>query len=440
MTTLHRHLILLLASLPAATLCGALLGGSNGALTALSLTLALWLIRHLIQIARLQHWLANPKLRHIPQSSGLWQDIYDTLLRQAKTRKKRKQKLTQTLQRFTRAAETLPDGIIILDPHKRIDWMNRLAADHLHLQDSDRGNILPNLVRHPEFHRLLQQPREHTHTLKLTLPHSKQPRRTLQLILTPFDENDQLLISQDISSAEQLDTSRTAFVANVSHELRTPLTVINGFLETFADHPDLPAAQRREFTALMQQEGRRMLNLLNDLLTLARLEAPGSDSPAQPLNLSRLVETVTGEARNLSQNRHHIHTDIAPGLWINGYDSDLHSALGNLVSNAVRYTPAGGDIRIRLTHDNHAQQATFAVEDSGPGIAAEHLPHLTERFYRVDAGRSRNSGGTGLGLAISKHALAKHHTRLEIDSRLHQGSTFSVRFATLIPPPDKPNT
>lgn len=433
MTPFVRHLALLLASLILAAIPAWFTAKSHGVLLAAILILAAALIHHLIHIARLQHWLDAPKLRTIPEGRGLWQNIYDTLQRREKSRKKRKQRITDALQRFSRAAETIPTGIIILDAHKRIDWMNRLAAEHLGIREADRGNILGNLLRHPDFHHLLQQPREHTHRAKLTLS-SEHGSRTLHLILAPFDRNEQLLISEDTSAAEQLDAARTAFVANVSHELRTPLTVINGFLETLADHPALPDEKRLEFIALMQRESSRMLTLINDLLTLARLETPDRNTPAQPVNLSRLVHTLADEARTLSQQRHRITADIQDGQWIEGHENDLYSALGNLISNAVRYTPQGGDITICLTGDG--THTTFAVKDTGPGIAAEHIPHLTERFYRIDKGRSRDSGGTGLGLAISKHALAKHRTRLNIESRPRHGSTFSATFAAILPPQD----
>jgi two-component system phosphate regulon sensor histidine kinase PhoR len=224
----------------------------------------------------------------------------------------------------------------------------------------------------------------------------------------------------------------------VSHELRTPLTVINGFLETMADMPDLPREQAQQFIGLMQKEGARMQTLLADLLTLSRLES-GVPAEQTPIDLSSLAESLSGDGDTLSAGKHEIHTDIAPDIWISGIYADLYNGLSNLVFNAVRYTPAGGIIRISLQALPSEQpfslpDVRFAVQDNGPGIAPEHIPHLTERFYRVDKGRSRQSGGTGLGLAIVKHALAEHNSLLHISSTIGEGSEFSAVFKQIVPP------
>ena len=428
MKPLQSHLADILASLVLAAAIAWLLGGMVALLASTTAVFAFWLIRHLIFLRKLRRWLASPKLRLIPQSRGVWQDVFDTLLQQAKSRKKRKQKIAEALQRFNRAAEAMPNGVIILDVHNRIEWLNQLAMSHLHLHANDRGGFLQNLVRAPEFHHFLQQPLTDTQTFKLNLTDARQRTTTLLLIRTPFDNNAQLLISQDISATEQLNATRTAFIANISHELRTPLTVINGFLETLADMPHLPVEQQQEFIALMRQEGSRMQYLLADLLTLSRLESRKIDNNThQTVNLSALCEQVVEAAQALSQDQHQFDLHIEDGIQLQGVMQDLYSALSNIAFNAVRYTPAGGTIQIILRRENHSE-AYFAITDTGLGIAAEHIPHLTERFYRVDSARSRHNGGTGLGLAITKHALAEHDAILEIDSVLGQGSTFSVRF------------
>ena len=235
------------------------------------------------------------------------------------------------------------------------------------------------------------------------------------------------MITQDISDKEQLNASQTAFVANVSHELRTPLTVINGFLETLNDHPDLPHTQRAQFITLMQKEGQRMLSVLADLLMFSLLEKGATpDSDDCPFDLSDLVTQIAQESRNLSKEQHCFFLHIDPHLQFNGIQNELHSALSNIAFNAVRYTPENGEIRISLKKINE-KQALFEVRDTGVGIAAEHLPRLTERFYRVDNSRSRQSGGTGLGLAITKFALAKYDCRLEIENAVGKGSVFSVK-------------
>ncbi len=429
MTPLHSHLADLFLTLLAAAATGWLLGRATGLFAAVALVLALWLAAHLLNLAKLRRWLTSPKLRLIPQGHGVWQDVFDTLLLQAKSRKKRKQQIAAALQRFNRAAEAMPNGVIILDAEQRIEWMNHLAAEHLSLTGNERGQPLHQLVRLPGFQPFLQLPATETHALKLTLNHDRQRARTLLLVKTSFDQDAQLLISQDISAAEQLHATRTAFIANLSHELRTPLTVINGFLETLADLPELPVEQQQEFIALMRQEGSRMQELLADLLTLSRLESrTDSTDHHQPFDLSALCRQIAEAGQALSQGRHRFAVDIEDGIQLHGIPQDLYSALSNIAFNAVRYTPAGGSIRLLLQRQMQAGGAVacFAVSDSGPGIAAEHLPHLTERFYRADPARSRHSGGTGLGLAITKHALAEHRAVLEIDSTLGQGSTFST--------------
>ena len=304
---------------------------------------------------------------------------------------------------------------------------------------TDWNGILRNIVRKPEFLDFLNQPLENSAEIKITLPKNGGiSERALLITRAPFQTDEQLLITRDISEAEQLNATRTAFVANVSHELRTPLTVINGFLETMADTPDIPRGQTQQFIGLMQKEGARMQTLLADLLTLSRLES-GVPAEQTPIDLSSLAESLSGDGENLSAGKHQIHADIAPDIWISGIYADLYNGLSNLVFNAVRYTPAGGSIRISLKTLSSAQpfslpDVCFAVQDNGPGIAPEHIPHLTERFYRVDKGRSRQSGGTGLGLAIVKHALAEHNSLLKINSKLGEGSEFSAVFKQIVPP------
>ena len=244
----------------------------------------------------------------------------------------------------------------------------------------------------------------------------------------------QLLVSQDITPMEKLNQTRSDFIANVSHELRTPLTVINGFVETMQDLPNLPADKREQFLALMKKDSDRMLTLLDDLLTLSRLENCDPSHKLQPINLSALVEQLSQEGVTLSAGKQTFDTDIEPNLWIQGVQLDLYNALSNLVFNAVRYNHDGGHISIRLHSNADMANARFSVSDNGPGIAAEHIPRLTERFYRVDAGRSRASGGTGLGLAITKHALAEHGSCLEVESTVGKGSEFAAEFALVSKP------
>ncbi len=398
------------------------------ALALASFVLFAMVVWHTVHLNRLRNWLKNPRPQLMPEGYGRWQFVFDTLLRREKSRKKRKKKLRAALHRFNLAANAVPNGVIVLDKDGRMEWMNPPASEHLGLSDKDRGGILVNLLRMPDFHRFMQQPLAHSEPMKITLPGSIGTLpRTLLLTRTAFDKDAQLLTSQDISTIEQLEITRTAFVANVSHELRTPLTVINGFLEAFSAQPDLPVEQQQAFIALMQQEGSRMQSLLADLLTLSRLESRSSDtSPPPRIDLSALCQQIAEACQRLSQGRHSLEIDIEDGIHMQGLEQDMYAALSNIAFNAVRYTQPGGRIRIEL-HRTNARQATFSVSDTGPGIAAEHLPRLTERFYRVDPARSRQSGGTGLGLAITKHALARHGTTLDIESTPGKGSLFSTR-------------
>lgn len=409
-----------------------LTGGLQFMLINLCCLFFLWLAGYWYHLFKLVRWLERPKLRNVPQGVGIWNNIFNTLMLQARSRKKRKQKLGVALLRFNRIAETIPEGVLILGQDGHIQWLNHLAAIHLNLDaEQDNNSMLADLIENVDFRRFLDKPATESVNIKLILENMNSGLpRVLNIIRTPFDEQATLIITQDITAAEQLNATRTAFVANVSHELRTPLTVINGFLETLTDMPDLPQEQRQSFIALMSKEGARMNHLLADLLTLSRLENQVVSSVCkQPLNLSTLAEQVVFEAEILSENKHHFICEIAADIWIEGIQQDLYNAFSNLLFNAVRYTPQYGTITIRLyseQDENNYQQTVFQVSDTGPGIAAEHIPHLTERFYRVDSGRSRQSGGTGLGLAIAKYALAEHGGKLQIESIAGHGSTFSA--------------
>lgn len=428
MKPLIRHLaFFLLWSLCPSAVAYAI-AGSTAAWFTLSLCLFGWLVWSWFHTVRLLQWLQKPGQKSLPEGSGLWQDIFTLLHRREKNRRKHKRQLAETTRRFIRAAEAAPNGVILLNPEGGIEWFNRLAAVHLGLNPrQDRQGILKNLVRTPEFHDFLNRKRSRQGpTITLRLQHEGQAPRSITVSRAALGKN-QLLTTQDTTAAEHADTTRTAFVANVSHELRTPLTVINGFLETMAEMPELPQAQQQQFIGLMRQEGQRMLSLLADLLTLTRLEDRLAPSTPVRINLSALCHQIAEDGRVLSDGRHSIHTDILPDVFIQGVQNDLYSALSNLVFNAVRYTPEGGRIDVQLQAENHGVR--LRVCDNGNGIAPEHLPHLTERFYRVDAGRSRQSGGTGLGLAITKHALLKHGTDLDIRSEVGKGSEFSAWFA-----------
>lgn len=417
---MYHHFGVLIGSFFVAGTVGYLMAGWLGLLFACFVASFAFLIYHLIFINKLYEWLQNPKLNSVPNGVGIWTEIFETLLKQAKARKKSKQKLANALSRFNQVAKAMPNGVILLDENGRMEWFNPSAKSHLTLDDkNDHKSILKNIIRQPEFHAFLDNPNQNTLKMAYAGKH-------LLISQTKLINQKRLLVSQDISLSEQLNRTQTDFVANVSHELRTPLTVISGFTETLLEYEDLPTDERQAFLGLMQQENERMLNLIKDLLTLSCLEQ-GDTHNKEWLNLSTLVAQVAQDAKKLSKHQHEFIVHIEPEIQIIGVVLDLYNALSNLAFNAVRYTPNQGriDITLQKTGKNLVK---FSVSDTGVGIAPEHIPRLTERFYRVDKGRHRQSGGTGLGLAITKHALAKHGSSLNIESQLGVGSCFWAEF------------
>lgn len=410
--------------------------GEAVAIEVYAFCISLWLLLHLWQVTALLRWLQKPKLSKIPKGIGIWQFIFATLLRQSKSRKKRKRKINNVLQRFYRATAAMPNGVVIINEDGRMTWLNNLASDHFQLDKvHDIGSIFINLIRLPNLSHFLDEAIA-TEEFKITLP-TDAGNKILSLHCNRFDKNLRMIISQDITHLEKLNTTRSDFVANVSHELRTPLTVINGFLETFAENPNISAEEQKMFIELMRKEGLRMQNLLNDLLILSRLENTDTEEEKDSVNLSELCHKLYEAGMLVSAQQHSFTYEIEENLWINGISQDLYNGLSNIIFNAVRYTPSFGTIHISLNETEDEQGNTkihFAVRDNGSGIPSEHLPRLTERFYRVDAGRSRQKGGTGLGLAITKHVLLKHHTHLQIKSVVGEGSEFYVFFDPINPP------
>jgi two-component system phosphate regulon sensor histidine kinase PhoR len=325
------------------------------------------------------------------------------------------------LGQFLSAIEASPNGVLMLDAHDHIQWFNRVAADHFGLDGlRDREQRITNLVRAPAFVTHLQAG-IYDDAVNFPRPGGE---GLLQVVVRRYGEDSKLVLSQDITLRERSETTRRDFVANVSHEIRSPLTVLAGFVETLATLP-LTEVERERVLTLMRQQTQRMQNLVTDLLTLARIE--GSPRPPADawVDLGVLLQQIVGDARAADQDRHVIDFEPGPPTALNGEESELLSAMSNLVNNALRYTPAGGSVRIawQLRADGGGE---FSVTDSGPGIAREHLPRLTERFYRVDPSRSRETGGTGLGLAIVKHVVQRHGGTLQIDSTPGKGSIFRI--------------
>ena len=400
---------------------GLFLGPEWGWVTFSALLLAM-LLYHLRNVHAIGRWLEHGEAPDPPRTFGVWDRLHALLHRSRREAAKREADLAESLARWRAAARALPDGVVILDGD-RIAWCNDTARHHLEIDPArDAGTPITHLVRIPEFLEYLESG-DFARPIQVSPPYS--PDRVLSLHVVPYGDDRRLVLSRDVTQFKQVERMRREFVANVSHELRTPLTVISGFLETLRDEKDPAAA--RSYLDLMSEQSERMQRLVEDLLTLSALES----SPPPPLEeripMAPLLERLGAEARALSAGRHRIEIDAEPGLDLLGSEKEVTSAFGNLVSNAIRYTPEGG--KVRLAWHATPDGASFDVEDSGIGIAPEHIPRLTERFYRVDRGRSRESGGTGLGLAIVKHALARHGAMLDVASKPGEGSRFSARFS-----------
>lgn len=386
---------------------------------------------HLWNVYRLENWLRYGKKVEVPDAPGIWGEVFYQLHRLQQRNRKRKRKLTVMLQRFQESTKAMPDATVVLDSQQRIEWFNRAAAELLGLKpQQDIGQYVTNLLRHPDFTEYLRagnKSPEPPESLSVKIASPLNPQRLLRIHLVPYAKNRLLLIARDITQLQRLEQVRRDFVANVSHELRTPLTVISGFLETLRDAQEPGTQHWQRPLALMAQQTARMQNIVNDLLLLSKLESDTSISPPLPVPVPRLLKNIYEEAKLLSgEQAHQFSLTLDEDLYLLGQEEELRSAFSNLVINAVRYTPAAGHISLRWYADR--QGAHFAVTDTGEGIAEQHIPRLTERFYRVDVGRSRNQGGTGLGLAITRHVLNRHHGQLRIDSRLGKGSTFCCDF------------
>ena len=376
---------------------------------------------HTRNLARLAAWLEKPLFEEVPEASGSWDDVLRGLHRHERDSRRRQQEAAEALTRFRRAAQALPDGVAILDAQNRIEWCNDAAAAHLGIDArADVGRPIQNLVREPAFVAYMAGPGPASAPLLVPLERG----RIHAVRIVPYGEDHKLLLSSDVTQEERLETMRRDFVANVSHELRTPLTVLVGFLETVRELK-LDPQRVRDYLAMMQDQAARMHRIIEDLLVLSQLESAPPPS-SERVRVTPLLERLRADAEALSGGRHSVSLEASPDTDLLGSEGELASAFGNLVTNAVRYTPPGGEIRLKWR--NGAGGARFSVEDTGVGIAAEHLPRLTERFYRVDRSRSRESGGTGLGLAIVKHALSRHDARLEIESTPGKGSRFSACF------------
>jgi two-component system phosphate regulon sensor histidine kinase PhoR len=376
------------------------------------------------QLFKLGVWLADARLETIPEAGGIWDEVFTQLYKMVRQHNQTKQELAAELQHIEQATSALPEGVAILNEANRLEWFNPLAQEHFYLDaEHDIMQDITYLVRQPEFIEYLH---ESNFSEPLVMVPARHEDMVLSIKLIPYGGNKRLLISRDITQFERNQAMRRDFVANVSHELRTPLTVVSGFVENLEDMPDLNQENARRALHLMAEQTRRMDSLVADLLTLSRLENEQSPLREETVDMKGLLDEVYQDGKLLSGGRHALQIEIAGPARLLGNRDELHSAFGNLVSNAIRYTPADGAILLRWSERDSSP--VFSVQDSGIGIDAQHIPRLTERFYRVDRSRSRETGGTGLGLAIVKHIAMRHQARLEIASEEGKGSTFSLVF------------
>lgn len=384
--------------------------------------LSIWCIQQIRLTAKLKTWLQHPDTPP-PEAQGHWGDIFDDLARMQKRHQNKTKQLKEIIVRFQQSSSALSDAFVIIDHHSNLEWWNLSADRLLGLKASaDRGKPVINLLRDPRFIRYF---RKGNYEDPLQLPSPVLNDVVLQYQITEFGFGDRLLVARDVTQLTRLEHTRQDFVANASHELRTPLTVIRGYLETFIDQ-DLPKPLIRAMTQ-MQVQASRMESLVTDLLLLSRLEASQHIADEKPIRIQQMLHSIELDAIALSDDKaHNISVDIDTEFDLLGQPQELHSVFSNLVFNAVRYSPANSTINIRWWIDQNGGHVS--VKDNGLGIESIHLSRLTERFYRVDEGRSSSTGGTGLGLAIVKHALHRHGAKLTIESQLGKGSLFSCHF------------
>lgn len=386
-----------------------------------------YLVTHLVFIYRLEQWLrtgAGPPPRG---GVGIWSEIFYQMQRMRQIHWRRKRTITQYLQRFRELTAAMPDATVVLRVGGEIEWFNDAASRMLGLRSpQDVGQRIGNLVRHPAF---VQHLRAKRYSDPVEFPSPVQADMVLAVSIVPYGHEQLLLVARDVTRLHRLERTRRDFVANVSHELRTPLTVIGGFIESLSDWEQSLSADARFSLQLMEDQTRRMRHIVDDLLLLSRLETDERPARQEVVAVPTLVQTLCAEAKSLSGGKHDVRAEVQSDLLLRGAEEELYSAFINLVTNAVRYTPPGGRVTLRWFAD--ARGAHFQVEDTGEGIAPQHIPRLTERFYRVDVGRSRQTGGTGLGLAIVKHVMERHRGQLRVESELGRGSCFACDF----PPP-----
>ena len=398
--------------------------GPPEALLAATLSLSALLIHQLWHASKLSRLLLSSSHIEMPRAAGIWGEIYYRLNKLARSWRDQVLEIEQQHSRFIQAVQATPNGVVMLNEDDQIEWCNGIAEQHFGVNAKrDAMQRITHILRKPSFVQYIIR-QNYREPVRLTNMGVFE-QFTLDVQIFPYGDKQKLVLSQDVSQIEKTDSMRRDFVANVSHELKTPLTVLSGFLETVQEL-ELNEADRKKYLDLMSVQTGRMKTLVEDLLTLAKLEGNPEPPVTQVVPMGVMLSRLQSDAQGLSQGLHQIVVEKNSDKNILGDDLELYSAFGNLVSNAVRYTPDGGNITIRWA--DFGDGAIFTVIDTGPGIGQEHIPRLTERFYRVDRSRSRDTGGTGLGMAIVKHVINRHHGELKIESTLGVGSEFSLTF------------
>ncbi|WP_081194955.1 phosphate regulon sensor histidine kinase PhoR [Halomonas sp. BC1] len=383
------------------------------------------LVYHLRQFRALFLWLTLHPHDEPPAAKGMWGELFDRLYRYQKSQRITQSRLRATLARIQESSEAMRDSVVMLDRHGDLEWWNSAATDMLGLQTAhDRGQHITNLLRDPRFISYFNA-RDYSEPLTLTSPIDE--RRILQYQITLYGDDERLVMARDITRLHRLEQMRRDFVANVSHELRTPLTVLSGYLETYGDLKELLPPRLGKGIVQMEEQTRRMQNLVNDLLLLSRLEIDQGGDDHQMLAVGPMLDSIRRDALALSRQQHSVQVILESDAGLIGSEQELRSAISNLAFNAVRYTPEGSQITLRWSVAANGS-GCIEVEDDGDGIDPVHIPRLTERFYRVDKGRSTATGGTGLGLAIVKHVLLRHEAQLNIESHPGEGASFRCVF------------
>lgn len=390
-----------------------------------AIALLSYIVLQLRQLYRLHQWLLSDKRSEPPDAAGPWGDVFNEVRKLVRGSERRADELTDTLTRFQSAAAAMPDAIVILTEEEEIEWANPPAAILLGIHfPRDTGMRVSNLLRDPDLAGYLKSG-QYAEPLETDSPAN--PDLSVSMQIVPFGTQRKLIIARDNTRMQRLERMRRTFIANVSHELRTPVTVLGGYIETLREMDSIRTEELKKHLGIMHEQAGRMQRLVDDLLMLSRLETAAPRQKDEPVDVPALLAGLREQAEILSGDAvHRITLETEPTLKLLGGRDELHSAFMNLIQNAVRYTPRGGVISLKWYSD--AEGAKFSVTDTGDGIAPEHIPHLTERFYRVDTARSRASGGTGLGLSIVKHVLLRHNAYLDVHSELGHGSTFVCIF------------